>query len=334
MAELKLLDPNRKAFLHLPNSALRVWVAFWVYESDDQEAYPSLKRLAEATGLSRTTIIRWRDYLLKTGWLLRLTGYAASRYSKPTRGSHTVAVYRVNDPTKDKGFNNCTLIKVKKGAIIEPLADDEVKGCKIFTPQKLDTRFIPVSMSLPLSEAVSEAVTSPTSASADGSDPSLRDSLTTTSKAKTKTKTPASGIPATPVEAKAKHSPKYDAPFPYDFNTWSQVDRTRWSMEHSVSRSTDPVPSIPSERRASPPNSAPPPTGGTHTCPACDYTARHRYNLADHVEAQHPELPSLWLGPIQCPHCQWKKFYLDNNSKERYEVVLAEHIIEQHADKI
>jgi hypothetical protein len=25
---------------------------------------------------------------------------------------------------------------------------------------------------------------------------------------------------------------------------------------------------------------------------------------------------------------------LDNNSKERYEVVLAEHIIEQHADKI
>ena len=32
-------------------------------------------------------------------------------------------------------------------------------------------------------------------------------------------------------------NPKYDAPFPYDFNSWSQVDRTRWSMEHSVSRS-------------------------------------------------------------------------------------------------
>src|SRR4051812_32198628 len=103
MAELKLLDPNRKAVLSLPDPAFKLWATFWMFESDDHEAYPSLDRLEQVTGQSRKTIIKWRKYLLNTGWLLRLSGYAASRYSKPTRGSHSVGIYRVNDPTEKGG---------------------------------------------------------------------------------------------------------------------------------------------------------------------------------------------------------------------------------------
>lgn len=339
MADFKLLDPNRKAVLSLPDPALKLWLAYWMFESDDQEAYPSLDRLEQVSGQSRNTILKWRKYLLETGWLLRLTGYASDRYSKPTRGSHSVAVYRVNDPTKDEEGSRGEPIQATKGSHGEPIDGNDERGFTTFTPHEMNPRFIPVSMSLPLSEALPVAVTSPTSADADMSElQSLRDSKSTpTTKAKTKAKTPTTGSgsdAALPV--KLKSNSKYDAPFPYDFDSWSQVDRTRWSMEHSVQT---PKGSIVAEKQATarplqPPSTPPPPAAGMLSCPECDFATRYRSSLADHVELEHPESPQLWLGPVRCPDCEWKKFYLDNNKREEYEVLLAEHIIELHGDKV
>lgn len=102
MAEYKLLDPNRKAILKLPSGAVHLWFTFFMYENDDQRAYPAMEELMEATGMSKPTIIKHREYLLATGWLVRCKGSAADYYSKATPGSHQVWVYRVDDPTKGK----------------------------------------------------------------------------------------------------------------------------------------------------------------------------------------------------------------------------------------
>src|ERR1035438_9108732 len=92
----KLLDPHRKAVLALPPTALKLWLTYWMFESDEQEAYPSLDTLEKVTGMGRQAIINARNYLLATGWLVKLTGTAADKYTKPTRGSHNTPIYRVD----------------------------------------------------------------------------------------------------------------------------------------------------------------------------------------------------------------------------------------------
>jgi hypothetical protein len=96
---MKFLDPNRKALLKLHPSALTVWMAYWMFENDAQEAYPTMATLMDVTDISENTIRDWRDYLVETGWMIKLTGSAALRYIKPTNGAWNISVYRVNDPT-------------------------------------------------------------------------------------------------------------------------------------------------------------------------------------------------------------------------------------------
>jgi hypothetical protein len=96
---MKFLDPNRKALLKLPPPALNVWMAYWMFENDAQEAYPTMATLMDITDTSENTIRKWRDYMVKKGWMIKLTGSAALRYIKPTNGSWNISVYRVNDPT-------------------------------------------------------------------------------------------------------------------------------------------------------------------------------------------------------------------------------------------
>lgn len=102
MVEYKLLDPDRKAILKLPSGAVHLWFTFFMYENDDQRAYPAMEELMKATGMSKPTIIKHRKYLLANGWLVKCRGSAADYYSKATPGSHQVWVYRVDDPTNGK----------------------------------------------------------------------------------------------------------------------------------------------------------------------------------------------------------------------------------------
>ena len=96
---MKFLDPNRKAVLALPLAPFKLWHTYWSFESDGQEAYPTMATLVATSKLSKPTIIKAREYLLKTGWLIQLTGTAASRYINASNGSWNISVYRVNDPT-------------------------------------------------------------------------------------------------------------------------------------------------------------------------------------------------------------------------------------------
>lgn len=95
----KFLDPTRKAVLMLPPNALKLWLAYWMFESDDRKAYPTQDTIDRVTGMSTKTIIKARAYLLAEGWLKKCSGSAADYYTKATRGAHKVGVYRVADPT-------------------------------------------------------------------------------------------------------------------------------------------------------------------------------------------------------------------------------------------
>ena len=86
----------------IPNAAFKVWMAYWMHESDGQEAYPEMETLVLETGISESTIRRARAELVETDWLIRLEGSAGSRYTKASSGSWNIGVYRVNDPTSVK----------------------------------------------------------------------------------------------------------------------------------------------------------------------------------------------------------------------------------------
>jgi Helix-turn-helix domain len=98
----KLLDCSRKSLFDLPGGAFKLWHVIYSMESSNQEAYPSLNTLVRVSRMTLNTVIKWKKYLLETGWLIKLEGSAGDRYSEPTNGSWNVPIIRVDDPTKGK----------------------------------------------------------------------------------------------------------------------------------------------------------------------------------------------------------------------------------------
>lgn len=99
-ARYKLLDRTRTAVLKLKGTLLQVWLACYMFESDDQQSWLSNAKLIELTGLSKHTVIEARRWLIENGWL-RDTGHvAAMKYENPTQGAYSVRVFSVDDPTK------------------------------------------------------------------------------------------------------------------------------------------------------------------------------------------------------------------------------------------
>lgn len=205
----KFLDPKRKAVLALPPSAFKLWMALWMLESDGREAYPSIETLAKITCMTENTIRTAREYLLKTGWLVKLTGSAAERYPHPSRGSHSVAVYRVNDPTNNPS-------KFDPSNVWVPNSAPNVCSCCCTCPCScLEVR---VDTTIKL-EPEGDAILSP--ASSLRSDEKQKQNQQQEQKQK-----PLRSASAT------KWLQKYDSPMPVDFNTWSQETRSRWVVEH------------------------------------------------------------------------------------------------------
>lgn len=96
----KLLDCSRKNLFDLPAGAFKLWHVIYSMESANQEAFPSLYTLVRESRMARHTVIKWKKYLLETGWLIKTGGTAAEHYSKRTQGSHQVETIRVDDPTQ------------------------------------------------------------------------------------------------------------------------------------------------------------------------------------------------------------------------------------------
>jgi hypothetical protein len=219
MAEYKLLDPNRKAILQLPSGAVHLWLTYKMFESDNEEAYPSNSMLEKATGMVKKTIIKWREYLLETRWLLKLEGSAAERYSRPTRGANNVGVYRTNDPTTEAG-NSGTSESVPLGEVPSGIVLLEKLPPKVYgSTYRYDSRY----------ELTLDINGSPAS-------PGVNESL---KNQKPENQEPNQNQKQRPSRSgnKLKHHPNYDAPFPSEFDEWSPDERAQWAYDHQVKES-------------------------------------------------------------------------------------------------
>lgn len=233
MADYKLLDPNRKAVLRLPHLAFKLWMTYWMFESDDQEAYVSNATLEEATGMTENTIIKWRKWLVKHGWLRPCGGTAAERYSKATRGAHQVLIYRVDDPTKNTDTSNC------EGDMESPTSKDAVANsatANVIPPKFADKVYVSVSSSGCSSGSTLFMTTLPAFGGTDDKPDKVFDLKDEKQKQGQQKQKPRS----------ARLAQKYDAPFPVGFNDDSSEAgvkfRAEWCETHRLDKTKEPAP--------------------------------------------------------------------------------------------
>jgi hypothetical protein len=262
----KVIDCQRKGILGPPSGAVHVWLAYWMHESEDNESYISTRALAAITKMDRNTVMKWQRYLIANGWLKLTGGSAADKYDNPTRGASKVLTMRVDDPLK-----GCLAEKIsreKGGGIIQPAGGGNLTGGKI-QPEVYGS----------VSGSSSRCVTVPSSAiamAADETNFSLRSN--DEGQNQKQNQEPNQNQEQNPlrsasaVKPQLKQSPKYDSPFPAEFDAWSVQARAEWVEAHSV-KFTVRVP-VPPEKswplpvestpvkpspKVQPPNSAPPP---------------------------------------------------------------------------
>lgn len=265
---VKFLDPTRKAVLALPNAAFKVWMAYWMHESDGQEAYPEMDTLVRVTGMGENTIRRARKYLLDTGWLIQLDGSAGSRYARATNGAWNIMVFRVNDPTSK----------------LEP-STQEMTGQNLTVPKNTPSFLEPnVASAFAVASTGTTTVSSPaTDTLATPHTPCVRESL------------------APPITSLREKKP---AP-----------SETRHENQQPVK---------------TPPITAPPPT--LFNCPACDLTQRKGYQVAEHIETEHPELGQQSFE-ISCTvdGCYWSTWWNKvQDNKAARDADLLNHLEVQH----
>lgn len=247
----KILDCNRKDILGLPSGAVHLWFCFYMHESEHQESYLSLNRIEAITGMSRKTIIRWREFLIEGGWLLAVGATAADRYSNPTRGANKVLVMRVNDPIKG-GIGKTTppegSEEIPSTGGVEnlhhPKIPPKVYGYGSSYGSRSGCSSVPLR-SVPLHGEGTSSST-PSSLRSETEEPKAEPTATPKAEPTTKPKTPAFGAPDE-VKSKTKHHPNYDEPFPFDFNEWSVQARAEWSDAHAVNNKLKA--SAPAEKR-------------------------------------------------------------------------------------
>jgi len=236
---LKILDGNRKGVLQLPSGAVHLWFAYYMCESEGREAYPSVRTLAKLTNLDPKTVNKWQRYLLENGWLVRVGGHASDRYTKATQGSHRTPILRVDDPTK--GVGNIPTASEGVSPKLKELewgVGDIPTGVGNYLVGNIPTK-VSGSVSGSYSGSGSDSSSVRTMAKSslaceqdDATHPSptgIETTPTPEPKAKPTPKTPAS-----PVEVKRKHLPKYTEPFPVDFNSWTNLARLEWTEKHKV----------------------------------------------------------------------------------------------------
>jgi hypothetical protein len=206
---LKILDCNRKAILALPPNALKLWLTYYMNESEWQEAWPSQSTLRAITGMSKNTLIHWQRYLKAGGWLVETGAKASDRYACATPGSHNIPVVRVDDPTK--------------GSKIEPLEiptiTDEPQGVQFLIPPKFEPK-VSCSSSGSGYGSDSPSFSSSTSVSAVVAEQVKSEDQNPKPKPKPKTKTRHAGD---------------GTPWPEGFDSWTNARRISWLKEHDGS---------------------------------------------------------------------------------------------------
>jgi len=273
----KLLDPRRKAVLALPANAFKLWMAYWMFESDDREAYPKRETLEKATGMSKPTLLTARQYLIETGWLVKVDGSAGSRYTKPSTGSWNIGIYRVDDPSG------------KESLPLEPDAvkkfdHDAVKNSyrsKNFTGKE---SYPNVASAFAVASTGTTTVTSPaTDTLATQHTPCMRESLAPpkNSLREEKPEQPPTGTkPEEPrrsrmEQLKARSAfwlKQYTEPPSVAFFTFNENLQAYWITGHTRHKDDPLAPSM-----------------GRYRCPACEFTTNNSTALVRHLPAEHEE---------------------------------------------
>jgi Helix-turn-helix domain len=106
----KQLSLNR-AHLKLPGSALKVYLCHFLHENGKNQSWPSIETICEDTGLSWNTVVTWRAWLLKHGWLV----YTGKVKAPKNGGAYPVPI--VNRPTQNLGTQSLDLPYPKFGYI-------------------------------------------------------------------------------------------------------------------------------------------------------------------------------------------------------------------------
>jgi hypothetical protein len=183
-------------------------MAHYIREKE-QQSWLSLDTLMADTGLSRHTVIDARRWLIDNGWIRVLEGSAADMYDNPTQGAHKVRIMCVDDPTKE-------------GA--RTALDDA--GVQELHVQKLGAE-IALNVSTAFASAVASTGTiGDAPASTCTGKPSILPSE------EDENQRPKQPRPRSALGSAAKWLSRYSEAKPVDFETWSQVDRTRWCIEH------------------------------------------------------------------------------------------------------
>jgi hypothetical protein len=107
--KLKILECDDKDVLRMPSGAVHLWLFYRMYADQLEESYFSVRTIAGILGQDTKTVIKWQEYLINCGRLIKTGEVAANRYSRPSRGSHQVPVVRVtsvgNIPTLETPNN-------------------------------------------------------------------------------------------------------------------------------------------------------------------------------------------------------------------------------------
>jgi hypothetical protein len=273
----KVLDCQRKGVLGLPSGAVHVWLAYWMNESEDNECYLSTRAFAATMNVDRNTVMKWQRHLRVNGWLKLTGGSAADKCDNPTRGASKVMTMRVDDPLK-----GCLAEKVSHeegGGIIQPEGGGNLIDGKI-QPKVYGSGSGSGSGSVYSSSCVTVPCTTPAVAIAmpsSGETFSLRSN--DLGQNQEQHQEPNQNQKQNPLRSASvlKQSPKYDSPFPAEFDAWSVQARAEWVVLHSVKATVqvpvpvekqeplpvqpEPVSSAPVKAapKVQPPNSAPPP---------------------------------------------------------------------------
>lgn len=226
----KVLDCQRKGILGLPSGAVHLWLAYWMHESEDNESYLSTRTLAAIMNVDRNTVMKWQQYLLANGWLKLTGGSAADKYDNPTRGASKVLTMRVDDPLKE------CLAKIGHegggGNLIGEKIQPKVSGSGSGSSSRCVT--VPSTSTAPVT--VREEMTISLRSNDEVQNQEQHQERNQNQKQNPERS-------ASAVKPQLKQSPKYDSPFPAEFDAWSVLARAEWVELHTVKATVQaPVP--------------------------------------------------------------------------------------------
>jgi len=230
---LKVLDCNRKAILSLPSAAVHLFFVYWMHESEEGESYLSLTAIERVTGWSRNTVIKWRNYLIDNGWLVKTGGTAAQRYSKPTNGAWMVPIVRVDDPVAGGGSSN-NEPPPPPDRVVHKLSHP---NCE---PKVSDSASVSVSCSASSSDSDSDSDSTKLHYPTCGCGALFPSGVTSLREVKNQKKLqkqqPHQKHRSQRLASPVKWLTKYDSPKPDEFDDWSQVARVEWCEAHRLNK--------------------------------------------------------------------------------------------------